>query len=59
VVHSFLGDEVLYALFYAAKEVIPQERIQDIVYNVQHPQKALIQINRNITSASPCAVAMV
>jgi hypothetical protein len=51
-------DEVLHALFYVDKEVIPQERIQDIVYNIQHLQKALKQTNRNITSALPCVVTM-
>jgi hypothetical protein len=51
-------DEVLHALFYVDKEVIPQERIQDIVYNIQNLQKALKQTNRNITSALPRVITM-
>ena len=51
-------DEVLHALFYVDKNVIPQEGIQDIVYNMQHLRKALKQTNRNITSASPSATTM-
>jgi hypothetical protein len=51
-------DEVLHALFYVDKEVIPQERIQDIVYNIQGLQKALKQTNRNITRALPSVITM-
>jgi hypothetical protein len=51
-------DEVLHALFYVDKEVIPQERIQDIVYNIQGLQKALKQTNRNLTRALPSVITM-
>jgi hypothetical protein len=54
-------DDVLYALFYVDKEVIPQERIQDMVYCIVHLQKSLKEANEDTTeedktSALPCAV---